>query len=330
LEFLVVAQAPPLVVERFAVFKCFICEHILARARKMSWLALLAPLALLGAAASMDATNQPAGAAACAGVEIKSNGVSRCVSPAATFKDCDDCPEMVVLPPGDFQMGSPDDEAGHTSEEAPVRAARIGYFLAVAKFEATFAEWDACVADGGCKHQPRDSGWGRGRQPVINVSWDDITSQYLPWLSHRTGQTYRLLTETEWEYAARAGTAGPFSTGSTISTQIANYDGTSTYTDSPKGEYRKRSLAVGSFPANPFGLHDVHGNVWEWVQDCHAKSYAGLPADGSPAPEVPGCQRVMRGGSWIDSPRVLRSAARGRVPANTRFIYRGFRVARTT
>lgn len=307
------------------MFECIRSEHIPSgvgrRSKKVH-------VAVLGAAALMAATNQPAAADACATAWLNANGKSICVKPADTFKDCDVCPEMVVLPPGEFQMGSPDDEAGRTSEEAPRHVARIGYTLAVAKFEATFAEWDACVADGGCKHQPRDSGWGRGSQPVINVSWDDITSQYLPWLSRRTGQSYRLLTETEWEYAARAGSSGPFSTGSTITTQSANFDGTSTYAGSPKGEYRKRTLAAGSFPANPFGLHDMHGNVWEWVQDCHAKSYEGLRSDGSAAPEVPGCQRVMRGGSWIDSPRVLRFAARGRVPANTRFIYRGFRVAR--
>lgn len=297
----------------------------LVRAVRVSW---FAGIAALGASAAVPAISAAAADDTCLSVETVIDGAPRCLKPAETFKSCDVCPEMVVLPPGIFQMGSPDDEAGHTSAETPVHTVHISYALAVSKFEATFAEWDACVMDGGCMHKPRDSGWGRGAQPVINVSWDDITSQYLPWLSRKAGQTYRLLTEAEWEYAARSGTSGPFSTGPTITTDQANFDGTSTYAGSPKGTYRKRTLAGGAFPPNAFGLHDMHGNVWEWVQDCHSMTYAGLPADGSPAPEVQGCQRIMRGGSWIDSPRVLRSAARGRVPPDTRFIYRGFRVAR--
>lgn len=267
--------------------------------------------------------------AACDGIENGTGAAKQCARARETFRDCAVCPQLTVLPPGEFQMGSPDEELGHTSAEAPRHPVRIDYHLAVATYEATFEEWDACVADGGCTHKPRDSGWGRGRRPVINVSWDDIVKEYLPWLSNKTGRAYRLLTEAEWEYAARASSGDPFATGKTISTQDANYDGTSTYGAGVKGEYRKSTLEVGSFPANKFGLHDMHGNVWEWVQDCSVATYAAVPSDGRAAAEAPGCQRVMRGGSWIDSPRVVRSAARGRVPANTRFIYRGFRVART-
>lgn len=264
----------------------------------------------------------------CEGLVVKIEGENRCLTTGSSFKDCAQCPEMVVLPAGEFIMGSSETEAGHTSEEAPQHRVRIDYHLAVGKYELTFEEWDACVAAGACQHQPRDAGWGRGRRPVINVSWDDVAEQYLPWLSRRTGQTYRFLSEAEWEYAARAGREGPFSTGATISVADANFDGTSTYGGGEKGAYRKRTLEVGSFAANAFGLHDMHGNVWEWVADCHSSNYAAVPADGSPAPHIPGCQRVMRGGSWIDSPRVLRSACRGHVPSNTRFIYRGVRVAR--
>ena len=115
-------------------------------------------------------------------------------------------------------------------------------------------------------------GWGRNRRPVINVSWDDAMKEYLPWISKKTGQTYRLLTEAEWEYAARAGTTTPFATGSTVTTKEANLDGTNTYGGSAKGEYRQRTLEVGSFPSNAFGLHDMHGNVWEWVADCYVET----------------------------------------------------------
>ena len=236
---------------------------------------------------------------------------------------------MVVLPAGEFEMGSNAGEAGHTTEEEPQHRVRIQTAFAAGKYEVTFAEWEACVAAGGCKHNPRDPGWGRGLHPVVNVSWTDIVEEYLPWLSRTTGRTYRLLTEAEWEYAARSGAEKPFSTGATISSHDANFDGTLTYAGGDKGEYRQRTLDVGSFPANAFGLHDLHGNVWEWVADCFFAGYQNAPADGSPAPESSNCQRVMRGGSWIDGPRVLRAAARGHVPAKTRFIYRGFRVART-
>ena len=271
----------------------------------------------------------PGGAeAACQEREVTASGHSRCVGPGDRFRDCAACPDLVVLPPGEFMMGSSEEESGHTSEEAPRHRVRIDHSLAVSRFEATFDDWDACVAAGGCTHKPRDAGWGRGRRPAINVSWDDITREYLPWLSRKTGQSYRLLSEAEWEYAARGGTAGPFSTGATIAGHQANFDGTATYGGSEKSASRKRTLEAGSFAANSFGLHDMHGNVWEWVADCASSNYDNAPGDGSVAPETDGCQRVMRGGSWIDSPRVLRSAVRGRVPANTRFIYRGFRVAR--
>jgi formylglycine-generating enzyme required for sulfatase activity len=124
----------------------------------------------------------------------------------------------------------------------------------------------ACVADGGCVLNPSDQGWGRGKQPVINVSWDDITKQYLPWLSRKTGNAYRLPTEVEWEYVARAGMSTRFWWGASVSTDHANYEGSFTYGGGPKGESRKRTVPVDSFSPNPWGLYNVHGNVWEWVQ----------------------------------------------------------------
>lgn len=251
-----------------------------------------------------------------------------CIHGQQKFKDCSECPEMMIVPAGVFMLGSPPSELSRTAAEAPQHLVTISKPFAVGKYEITFSEWDACVADGGCAHNPRDSGWGRGRRPVINVSWDDVTNEYLPWLSRTAGKTYRLLTEAEWEYAARAGTTGPFSTGETISPIVANFDGTSTYGGGTKGQYRQRTVEVGSFPANAFGLHDMHGNVWEWTSDCFVDILSGAPSDGGHAAETPNCPRVMRGGSWIDAPRVLRSAYRSLAPANTRFIYRGFRVAR--
>lgn len=234
---------------------------------------------------------------------------------------------MVVIPPGRFLMGSPDDEPERSPSEGPRHEVTLSSPFAAGETEVTFAEWDACVADGGCKYAPRDPGWGRGRRPVVNVSWNDITSEYLPWLSAKTGKTYRLLSEAEWEYAGRAGTTTPFSTGSAITTDLANFDGTGSYGGSAKGRYRQQTLEVGSFPANAFGLYDMHGNLWEWVQDCY-QAYEGAPADGTARPDVADCARTLRGGSWIDHPRVLRSAYRGQLNPAARFIYRGFRVAR--
>jgi formylglycine-generating enzyme required for sulfatase activity len=291
---------------------------------------IILSIAFFGASTWVFPINLVAGRSgpSCDGIEILVNSLRRCLRPMDSFKDCPECPEMVILPGGEFQMGSGEQEAERSDSEGPQHTVKISRPFAIGKYEVTFAEWDACVAGGGCRYRPRDSGWGRNRRPVINVSWDDAMKEYLPWVSKKTGQAYRLLTEAEWEYAARADTATPFATGSTVTTKDANFDGTNTYGGSAKGEYRQRTLEVGSFPSNAFGLHDMHGNVWEWVADCYVDTYVNAPSDGSASAEVPNCNRVMRGGSWIDSPRVLRSAYRGFVPSNTRFIYRGFRVAR--
>ena len=235
------------------------------------------------------------------------------------FRDCDECPEMAVVPAGSFTMGSPSDEKGRKDTEGPQHRVRIAKPFAVGRYEVTFAEWDACVAEGGCNgHRPGDKGWGRGRRPVINVSWKDAQS-YVRWLSRKTGKRYRLLSEAEWEYAARAGTTGAFHTGPTISTHQANYQ-----------SQRRRTVPVGSFPANGFGLHDVHGNVWEWVEDCWHENYGGAPSDGGAWASGGNCdRRVLRGGSWTDVPRVLRSAYRDWNAAGNRNNVFGFRVART-
>ena len=275
------------------------------------------------------ATEAPASSTLCTGIKTPILGVQRCLKPKDIFRDCASCPEMVVVPAGAFVMGSPADEDQRSSEEGPQHKVEFGYWIAVGRFEVTFAEWDTCSAEGGCPRRPRDPGWGRGTRPVVNVSWNDVTSQFLPWLAKKTGQPYRLLTEAEWEYAARSGTTTPFSSGATISADQANFDGTNTYAGSKKGPYRQRTMEVGSFPANAFGLYDMHGNVWEWVEDCFADSYDAAGSDGQPVRGGPGCTRVLRGGSWIDSPRALRSAYRGHVSPDAQFIYRGFRIART-
>ena len=265
----------------------------------------------------------------CAGVEALVGNEKRCLKPGDSFKDCPECPEMVVIAAGSFMMGSPANEEGRDNDEGPQHQVTIARPFAVGKYEVTLAEWDACVAAGGCKHNPSDVGWGRGKRPVINVSWEDITKEYLPWLSRKTSMAYRLLTEAEWEYAARAGTTTLFSTGRTITPDQANFNGNYTYGGSAKGVYRERTVDVGSFRPNAFGLYDMHGNVWEWVQDCYHDSYQSAPADGSAWTTGMQNYRVLRGGAWIDNPQGLRSALRLWNRPHNRNRYNGFRLART-
>jgi formylglycine-generating enzyme required for sulfatase activity len=220
-----------------------------------------------------------------------------------SFRDCPECPEMVLIPTGSFIMGSPANEPERQSYENPQHQMTIVKPFAVGKFTVTFAEWDACVAGGGCGgYVPDDHGWGHKNRPVINVSWNDVKA-YAAWLSRKTGQNYRLLSEAEWEYAARAGSQTPFWWGSTITPTQANYDGTADiYKGGVKGEYRQQTVPMNSFQPNPFGLYQVHGNVWEWVEDCWHDNYEGAPADGSAWISESCGQHVLRGGSWASSP----------------------------
>ncbi len=249
-----------------------------------------------------------------------------------TFRDCPQCPEMVVLPAGEFLMGSPASEEGRYDDEGPQHRVTIAKPFAVGKYEVTFAEWDVCRRAGGCSHNPEpdDEGWGRVNRPVINTNWNDA-QKYVQWLSRKTGKGYRLLSESEWEYAARAGTTTPFHFGDTISTGQANYDGDEVYGSGRRGVNRERTVVVGSFPANSFGLYDMHGNVWEWMEDCWHANYVGAPADGSAW--TSGCDindaRVLRGGSWSGEPESLRSVYRTWNPTGNRDNNVGFRVART-
>jgi formylglycine-generating enzyme required for sulfatase activity len=201
----------------------------------------------------------------------------------------------------------------------------------------TFADWDACVAERGCTHRPSDQSWGRGRRPAIDVSWNDATQQYLPWLSRKAGKTYRLLTEAEWEYAARAGATARYHFGDNerdLCTfgNVADLTGKQKYTTWEFVNCRDghiETAPVGSFRPNAFGLHDVHGNVWEWVQDCWNDNYDGAPSDGS-ARTTGNCgHRVVRGGSWGHFPRYLRASGRKGDPVGVRWNDYGFRIART-
>jgi formylglycine-generating enzyme required for sulfatase activity len=267
--------------------------------------------------------------------ELAAIGVSHVVPPPAgyyaaqTFRDCNQCPEMVVLSGGEFTMGSSTSERSRDESEGPLRRVMVQPF-AVGKFHVTFDEWAACVTGGGCQSNPNpnDLGSGRGTHPVIRVSWNDA-QEYAHWLSGRTGYEYRLLSEAEWEYAARAGTTTAFFFGHNITPDQAQYAWQ--YADA--GEPRRPSGAkgtapVGSFPSNAFGLYGMHGNVWQWVQDCWNANYNDAPTDGVAWVSGDCEHRVLRGGSWIGIKELLRSAFRLRSYQISRGFDYGFRVAR--
>ena len=234
-------------------------------------------------------------------------------------------PEMVVIPGGSFRMGCLNDDGGGVgclASEFPVHTVRVRRF-ALSKYEVTFAEWDACVAAGGCNgYSPDDEDWGRGDRPVINVSWEDAQS-YVAWLSAQTGEAYRLPSEAEWEYAARAGTQTKYHWGNSVSRNRANCDGCGSRWDD------EQTAPVGSFRPNSWDLHDLHGNVFEWVQDCWHSDYTGAPSDGSAWERGRCSSRIQRGGSWASSPRNIRSAVRWADAADDRDDDYGFRVARS-
>lgn len=236
-----------------------------------------------------------------------------------TLKDGTPGPEMVRLPPGSFTMGDADSPG---ADEKPAHAVRIEHGFAIGKYEVTFAEYDRFAQATGWP-LPGDQGWGRGSRPVIGVSWADAVA-YTQWLSEQTGKRYRLPSEAEWEYAARAGTTTQYWWGNTVGNNNANCGECGSQWDS------KQTAPVGSFSANPFGLYDTAGNVREWVQDCYHDSYAGAPATGTPAWEA-GCQdggrRVIRGGSWSYGPAFVRAANRGGFNPDFRLLNLGFRLA---
>jgi formylglycine-generating enzyme required for sulfatase activity len=243
------------------------------------------------------------------------------LKPGDFFRECaKDCPEMVVVPAGEFMLGSPPSEVGRYTSEGPRKRVAIARF-AVSKFEVTFADWEVCVKVHSCGPKlPDDKTWAQGERPVINVSWDEA-QKYVDWFSKMTGKTYRLLTEAEWEYAARARTTTRYSFGDDVAT-IGEY-----------AWYRNNSddmtHRVGGKKANEFGLYDMHGNVFEWVQDCWHDDYNGAPADSSAWTTVDCSRRVARGGSWKIAPEYLRSANRRPFLADLQDDDLGFRIART-
>ena len=247
----------------------------------------------------------------------------RGLRPGDSFKECaKDCPGMVVVPAGEFMMGSPANEQGHQDNEEPLHRVKIAHPFAVSRFEVTVAQWNVCAALGACPHVPASS-MGEGTAPITTVSWDDV-HQYVLWLKTMTGQPYRLLSEAEWEYAARAGTTTVYSWGDEIGENNANCRGCGSPWD------RKRIAPVGSFAPNKFGLYDMHGNVWEWVEDCLHTSYEGAPDDGSAWITEGDCSfRMARGGSWYHLPEILRAANRGKNVSSSRDDGIGFRLGRT-
>ena len=227
------------------------------------------------------------------------------------------CPDMVVVPWGKFMMG----------EEGDQHEVFIAKPFAASRFAVTFDQWDGCVAGGGCdNYRPTSNTWGRGTRPVISVSWDDA-QQYVDWLNRMVGtKTYRLLSEAEFEYAARAGSTTKYPWGDDIGKNNANCDGCGSEWDN------RQTAPVGSFKANNFGLYDMQGNVWQWVEDCWHDNYEGAPNNGTAWKTA--CSerysRVVRGGSWGDPPDVLRSADRNRFTSSDfQLLNGGFRVGRT-
>ncbi|HEV7302320.1 MAG TPA: formylglycine-generating enzyme family protein [Tepidisphaeraceae bacterium] len=243
-----------------------------------------------------------------------------------TFRDADAAPEMVVLPAGAFTMGATDGDDKFISRiELPRHTVQIKPNVAIGRYPVTFDAWDAYSAAVPSAHRPDDCGWGRGWLPVFNISWDDVQG-YLLWLSRITGRAYRLPTEAEWEYGCRAGTTGVFATGSNITVEQANF----LYYDYRQEPGKGRPVAVGSYPANAFGLFDMHGNVCELTADDWHDDYTGAPTDGSAwmnSGDRPSQWKVVRNGGWDALPRVLRCAYRDWIGSAQRFDNTGFRVA---
>jgi formylglycine-generating enzyme required for sulfatase activity len=265
---------------------------------------------------------------------LLSSEQEKLLKPGDSFRECaKDCPEMIVIAAGEFLMGSPD-ELGER-EERPQHTVKFAAPLAVSKFEVTFDEWDECVSLGGCPAKS-DPGWGKGRIAATNISWKEV-KLYVAWFSRMTGKEYRLLSEAEWEYAARAGTRTAYNFGDDPALLCAHANvsdralkrGSPSYTTIDCDDGYEKVAPVGSFPPNAFGLYDMHGNVWEWVEDAYHPNYEGAPSDGSAWLGSEDSLRVLRGGSWISFPHLVRSASRiGRgVLINNSDV--GFRLART-
>jgi formylglycine-generating enzyme required for sulfatase activity len=256
------------------------------------------------------------------------------------FSVRESAPRMVVIAPSPahgFQMGSPADEYGRDADEKQHRVT-IRHAFALSETEITYAHWDACIADGGCGNSRNNAGWGRSQYPVVHVNWHQARA-YADWLNQRlrlardSPYRYRLPSEAEWEYAARADSIGPFGfvQNRNITPDLANYDSRVAYLGSPTREWNRDTKPVGSYPANAYGTRDMLGNVWEWVADCYEADYERTPRDGSAHREFDNnCQlRVVRGGSWYLTAEDLRVANRFRAPPGYRDDRGGFRIVRT-
>lgn len=253
-------------------------------------------------------------------------------APGRVFKDCDVCPAMVGLPPGTASLGAGETEANARPNEKPQRPVTFASMFAIGVSEVTFAEYDACVAAGGCSGRPNDNGWGRGNRPVINVSWGDA-QKYAAWLSSKTGKTYALPTEAQWEYAARGGDTKALIGGSPAAVcAFANGAGKESglrwANEACTDPMADRTMPTASMSANKFGVRDAIGNVAEWTQDCNTLNLRDAPTDGSADARGSCGQRVVRGGSWFSGPADLRYAARLMQRRGDSNDFTGFRVVR--
>lgn len=292
----------------------------------------------------------PAASQRCEGVKVGVGAdMTRCFQPGAgeRFKDCPDCPEMVVVPAGQFVMGSPRDDPERDGDREDQVRVTIAKPFAIGVFAVTRGEFAVFVAatghklDVGCYfwtgttwEERSDRSWHSpgfdqdDRHPVTCIDLKAARA-YTAWLSEKTGKSYRLPSETEREYATRAGTVAPFWWGSSISTDWANYNGTAGYAQGATGTWRQRTVRVDSFRPNAWGLYNVHGNVWDWTDDCWNESNLGNPGDGSVRTTGDCTWRVARGGAWNYSPNFLRSAFRYWNLPHNRSGVQGMRVART-
>jgi formylglycine-generating enzyme required for sulfatase activity len=269
------------------------------------------------------------------------------LKPKDTFKECADCPEMVLVPAGEFMMGSPDSEAERYAQEGPQRRVKIARSFALGKLKVTrdqfetfvretnYSTGDRCytIESGRVEERAgrsfRNPGFVQeGNHPAVCINWDDARA-YLAWLTKKTGRLYRLPSESEWEYAARAGTTTPFWWGASITTDQANYDGSTVYGGGSKGDNRQKTVPADDFKANAWGLYQVHGNAFEWVEDCWNDSYSNAPADDSVMLAGNCTRHARRAGAWNYPAATLRSAYRDSRPATTRASNTGLRVART-
>ena len=253
---------------------------------------------------------------------------------------------MLRIPAGSFEMGAPETEAESSDQERPVHRVTLGEFL-LGQTPVTQAQWRAVAQWQRLEHEDREL-WPESldpdpvtklqypeyfqaeQRPVVNVSWHDAMA-FCQRLRLRTGKNYTLPSEAQWEYACRAGTTTPFHWGATIGTELVNYDGTIVYGDGDKGENRRQTTDVARFPANPWGLHDMHGNIWEWCEDHWHDNYKGAPEDGrawigEEAKEDQQKSRLLRGGSWGFRPALCRSACRNDRHPDVHDGFIGFRV----